>query len=574
MRPKSSSPSWVFTRPQTRLSLTTSATRVVSSTCSGVNGSRNGSDLGLEPSRRNSSGSIWLADGGFWPVASDEVEVCGAAAAGPAAAEAERFSGAAAVPLSPVFAEVADCAASPADGLAGALGFFAAARLRGAGEVCARTAQGRSRHTAASAEMRRMRSLSTRTEAAQVTWRGGRVKESNRQLSSRTSADKLSAPRSRAMHVRDERRLRPAARRGAGRGRGARRREAGRHRRAGGGRQRGHAGDRAHRRHVALARPAQDRGEIGPRRQAGARGATRLPAALPRGARRAPRHLGHAPQHRRQHAGPGERGHAVRDQGDGGAGEAEPPPRDRHQRPGAVRRHQHREPPTRPHHRDRPARRRALQRPGRHPAAHARLHRLRAHRGDRFGQAPRTGGPVTLRHFLESGSNWALAGILVGIPLYDWLKGVKVYEAFVEGAKEGFQVAVRIIPYLVAILATVGAFRAAGAMDALARILAPVTSRLGLPPEVLPMAIVRPLSGGGALGVLGSIFSTPGLGPDSYAGRLVFILKASTETTFYVLSVYCGSVGIVRYRHALAAGLLADGAGLVASILIARLVWG
>jgi len=181
---------------------------------------------------------------------------------------------------------------------------------------------------------------------------------------------------------------------------------------------------------------------------------------------------------------------------------------------------------------------------------------------------------VSLRNVLETGSNWALAGILVGIPLYGWLKGVKVYEAFVEGAKEGFQVAVRIIPYLVAILATVGAFRAAGAMDALARLLAPLTSRLGLPPEVLPMAIVRPLSGGGALGILGSIFSTPGLGPDSYAGRLASVLQGSTETTFYVLSVYCGSVGIVRYRHALAAGLLADGAGLVASVIIARLVWG
>jgi spore maturation protein B len=178
------------------------------------------------------------------------------------------------------------------------------------------------------------------------------------------------------------------------------------------------------------------------------------------------------------------------------------------------------------------------------------------------------------RHAIELGSNWTLALILVGIPLYGFLKGVKVYEAFVEGAKEGFQVAVRIIPYLVAILAAVGAFRAAGAMDALARLLAPVTSRIGLPPEVLPMAIVRPLSGGGALGILGSIFATPGLGPDSYAGRLASVLQGSTETTFYVLSVYCGAVGVVRYRHALAAGLCADATGLVASIVIARLLWG
>jgi spore maturation protein SpmB len=181
---------------------------------------------------------------------------------------------------------------------------------------------------------------------------------------------------------------------------------------------------------------------------------------------------------------------------------------------------------------------------------------------------------VSYREILEQGSNWALAAIVVGIPLYGWIKRVKVYEAFVEGAKEGFNVAVRIIPYLVAILAAVGAFRAAGAMDALARVVGPVTSRLGLPPEVVPMAIVRPLSGGGALGVLGSIFATPGLGPDSYAGRLASVLQGSTETTFYVLSVYCGAAGIVRYRHALAAGLCADGAGLVASVVIARFVWG
>lgn len=175
-----------------------------------------------------------------------------------------------------------------------------------------------------------------------------------------------------------------------------------------------------------------------------------------------------------------------------------------------------------------------------------------------------------MRHGLEIASAWILLLLLVGIPLYGWVKGVKVYEAFVEGAKEGFNVAVRIIPFLVAILAAVGAFRGAGAMEALARVLAPVTVPLGLPAEVLPMALVRPLSGSGSLGLLGTIFSTPGLGPDSYAGRLGSILQGSTETTFYVLSVYCGSVGIVRYRHALLAGLLADFTGLVASVLIAR----
>ena len=180
---------------------------------------------------------------------------------------------------------------------------------------------------------------------------------------------------------------------------------------------------------------------------------------------------------------------------------------------------------------------------------------------------------MEVRHAFEIASSWILIVLLVGIPLYGWVKGVKVYEAFLEGAKEGFNVAVRIIPFLVAILAAVGAFRGAGAMDALAKVLAPVTGPLGLPAEVLPMALVRPLSGSGALGLLGNIFATPGLGPDSYAGRLGSVLQGSTETTFYVLSVYCGSVGIVRYRHALAAGLLADFTGLTASVIIARMLW-
>ena len=179
-----------------------------------------------------------------------------------------------------------------------------------------------------------------------------------------------------------------------------------------------------------------------------------------------------------------------------------------------------------------------------------------------------------MRAALEMASGWLLLLLLVGIPLYGWVRGVKVYEVFVEGAKEGFNVAIRIIPFLVAILAAVGAFRGAGAMDTLAKVLAPITGPLGLPAEVLPMAVVRPLSGSGSLGLLGNIFSTPGLGPDSYAGKLGSILQGSTETTFYVLSVYCGSVGIVRYRHALAAGLLADFTGLTASIIIARALWG
>ena len=179
-----------------------------------------------------------------------------------------------------------------------------------------------------------------------------------------------------------------------------------------------------------------------------------------------------------------------------------------------------------------------------------------------------------MRPLLENASNWVLALLIVGIPLYGWLKGVKVYEAFIEGAKEGFNVALRIIPYLVAILAAVGAFRGVGAMDALARVLGPLTEPIGLPVDVLPIALVRPFSGSGATGLLGALFADPKLGPDSYAGRLGSMVVGSTETTFYVLSVYCGAVNIVRYRHALVAGLTADATGLAASVLIAKALWG
>ena len=178
-----------------------------------------------------------------------------------------------------------------------------------------------------------------------------------------------------------------------------------------------------------------------------------------------------------------------------------------------------------------------------------------------------------MRHAFEIASAWILVLLLVGIPLYGWVRGVKVYAEFIEGAKEGFNVGVRIIPFLVAILAAVGAFRGAGGMEAFTKVVGPFFARFGVPPEVLPVALMRPFSGQGSLGLLGSIFADPALGPDSFAGKLGSMMQGSTETTFYVLSVYCGSVGIVRYRHALAAGLLADFTGLTASVVIARALW-
>jgi spore maturation protein B len=173
---------------------------------------------------------------------------------------------------------------------------------------------------------------------------------------------------------------------------------------------------------------------------------------------------------------------------------------------------------------------------------------------------------------IQTAAHWAIALFAVGIPLYGVIKGVKVYEAFVEGAKEGFNVAVRIIPYLVAILAVVGAFRASGAMDFVTTYVGPITERIGLPAANIPILIVKPLSGGAARGVLADIFRT--FGPDSFTGRQASMLGGCTETTFYVLAVYCGAIGASKFRHALPAALIADAAGFAAAVGFSLLVFG
>jgi spore maturation protein B len=169
-------------------------------------------------------------------------------------------------------------------------------------------------------------------------------------------------------------------------------------------------------------------------------------------------------------------------------------------------------------------------------------------------------------------SRYAIALFIVAIPLYGAVKKVKVYESFVEGAKEGFGVAVKIIPYLVAILSVIGAFRASGALDFTTRLLGPLTERIALPAEVIPLVIVRPLSGGAARGVLADVLKSAG--PDSYTGLLASVMQGSTETTFYVLAVYCGAVGIARFRQALPAALLADLFGFAAALVVTLLVFG
>ena len=176
--------------------------------------------------------------------------------------------------------------------------------------------------------------------------------------------------------------------------------------------------------------------------------------------------------------------------------------------------------------------------------------------------------------FGEVISPWILPGLMTGFLVFGAFRKVAIYEVFVDGAKEGFQVALRIIPYLVAILVAVGMLRASGALDLIVGALSPFTGKVGLPAEALPMALMRPLSGSGAYGILASIINDPAIGPDSYTGMLVSTLQGSTETTFYVMAVYFGAVQVKRMRHAMAAALTADAAGVMFAIIACQLFLG
>jgi spore maturation protein B len=166
----------------------------------------------------------------------------------------------------------------------------------------------------------------------------------------------------------------------------------------------------------------------------------------------------------------------------------------------------------------------------------------------------------------------AIPVMILAIVLIGFFKKVKIYEVFIEGAKEGFNVGIRIIPYLVAMLVAIGIFRASGAMEFLASLLSPATNLINMPGEVLPMALIRPLSGSGALGVMAEI--TNNFGADSLIGRMVAVMMGSHETTFYTLAVYFGSVSIAKTRHAVPAGVLSDLVGIVSAVTITNLIFG
>jgi spore maturation protein SpmA len=185
--------------------------------------------------------------------------------------------------------------------------------------------------------------------------------------------------------------------------------------------------------------------------------------------------------------------------------------------------------------------------------------------------SPAAEGNVVVRA-VNAISLLAIPFLVAFFPLYAAMRGIPVYEEFVEGAKEGFHVGVRIIPYLVAMLVAIGMFRGAGGLDLLARFSKPALDLLHFPAELLPMALVRPLTGSGSLAMFSDLVRQ--FGPDHLFARMAGTIFGSTETTFYVVVVYFGSVGIQRTRQAIPAGLVADAVGVVASVAVCRWIFG
>ncbi len=177
-----------------------------------------------------------------------------------------------------------------------------------------------------------------------------------------------------------------------------------------------------------------------------------------------------------------------------------------------------------------------------------------------------------VRTVIDVISVFVLPTLIVGFPLYGLYKRVPVYEEFVEGAKEGFEVAVRIIPYLVAILFAIGMFRASGAMDFLIEGLRPLLSVIGIPADVIPMGIIRPLTGSGSAAVVLDMINQ--FGEDSILVKMAATMFGSTETTFYVIAVYFGAAGIKKTRHAVPVGLIADATAFIAAVFVVRWLFG
>lgn len=178
---------------------------------------------------------------------------------------------------------------------------------------------------------------------------------------------------------------------------------------------------------------------------------------------------------------------------------------------------------------------------------------------------------MTLMSVIETTSNFLMISIVGGILLAGAWKRLNVFDSFVEGAKGGIQMMVSIVPYLVPMLIAIGMLRASGAFTLLGNFLSPVLNKIGFPVDVLPLALIRPFSGSAATGMMAELIHTHG--GDDYISRLAATMMGSTETTFYVLAVYFGSVGIRESRHALPVGLFADAVGIIASVMVCRAVF-
>ncbi|MFY0543003.1 spore maturation protein [Brevibacillus sp. H7] len=168
-------------------------------------------------------------------------------------------------------------------------------------------------------------------------------------------------------------------------------------------------------------------------------------------------------------------------------------------------------------------------------------------------------------------SLWAIPVIISFILIYGWSKRVPVYETFVDGAKGGFGTTIRILPHLIAMMVAITMFRQSGALDMMLQLFRPLLTLLHVPEEIVPLALLRPLTGTGSLAIATDLIAQ--YGPDSMLGRLASTMQGSTDTTLYVLTVYFGAVGIRNGSYALKVGLWSDLAGVVASLIIVYLVF-
>ena len=180
-------------------------------------------------------------------------------------------------------------------------------------------------------------------------------------------------------------------------------------------------------------------------------------------------------------------------------------------------------------------------------------------------------GVPTLKDGITAITKWLIPLLVVFFLFFGYFKGIPLYETISEGAKDGFSTAIRIIPFMVAIFVAIGLIRASGTLDLLNTLLKEPLSAIGMPAEALPMALIRPLSGSGAFGIMSEIVTN---NPNSFVADLVSVMQGSTETTFYVLAVYFGAAGVTKTRHALPAALLADAAGILSALFFTHLFLG